>query len=138
MPTSGEAREIVGAGVDLLHEGRFGVHQSIVRENSMNLCDHLHRREYVLQDRLHNDCVDAAGSQWNGVRVGDQLGEAAAVKVESDHLDICTSGVEAVQAVPAGPTANNEHAAGSVRQHVEQPRDVVFGDVVERLPDAAQ
>jgi glycosyltransferase involved in cell wall biosynthesis len=120
VPASGEAGEVVGAGVDLLHERRLGVNQAIVGQNSMNLTNDFHRVENVLEDRLDDDSVDAAGLQGNRMRVGDQLGDVAAVKVESDHLDVVT-GVEAVQTVADGATANHEHAATPLRQHVEQP-----------------
>jgi hypothetical protein len=121
MPAGGEAREVVGAGMDLLHERRLGVHQAIVGKYAMNFPNDFHRREHMLEDRLHDDSIDATGLQGDGMRVSDQLSDIAAVEVYSDHLGVVTTGVETVQTVADGSTPHDEYTTAPAGQHVEQP-----------------
>jgi len=114
MPASGEAGEVLGASVDLLHERRLGVDQAVVGKYAMNFRNDLHWGEDVLEDCLHDDSVDAAGLQGDGMRAGDQLGDGAPVEVDSDNL-----GVETVQTVADGSTAHDEYPKAG--QHVEHP-----------------
>jgi glycosyltransferase involved in cell wall biosynthesis len=138
MPAGSEAREVVRARVDLLHERRLGVDQPGLSENPMDLLDYRHRREYVLEDRLHDDSVDTPRGEGDGVRVGNQLGDVAAVQVESDHLDLVPASVEAVETVADRAAPDDQHPTGPVGEHFQHPGNALFGDPVERLPDASQ
>jgi hypothetical protein len=137
MTTGSEAGEVVSTSMDLLHEGRLGIHQATVGKNSMNLPDNLHRIEHVFENRLHDDCVDAACREWDRVRIGDQLGDLAAVKVQSNELDVISARVEAVQAIADGATAHDEDPTRPASQQIEHPQHVSLGNLVERPPDAS-
>ena len=138
MSARGEACEVVGARVHLLHERRLGIHKPLIGKNSMNLCDDLCRSQHVLQNRLYDHRIDTAGRQRNGMGVSDQLGHLAAVKVHPDDFDVLTAGVKSVQPVADRATPDDKHAARPPRKHVEQPGDTAFGDPIDRLPDALQ
>lgn len=138
MTTGREASEVVSTSVDLLHEEGLGIHQSTVGKNSMNFPDNRGRVEHVLEDRLHDDCVDAACRERNSVRIGDQLGDFAAVEVQSYNLDVIRARIEAVQTIADGATPDDEDPARPAGQQIEHPQHVSLGNLVERLPDASQ
>jgi glycosyltransferase involved in cell wall biosynthesis len=138
VPASGEAGEVVPAGVHLLEEGGLGVHQPVRSQHPVDLGDDLRRVEDVLEDRLHHDGVDAAAPQRDGMRVGDQLSQLAAVEVQADDLDLVTGGVQRVQPVAERAAADDKHPAGPVRQHGQHSIDVALGLPVQRLPDAPE
>jgi hypothetical protein len=138
MTASREASEVVRTSVDLLHEGRLGIHQAAVSKNSMNLPDNRHRVEHVLEDRLHDDCVDAACRERDRVRIGDQLSDFAAVEVQANELDVVSARVDAVQTIANGATTDDEDPARPASQQIEHLQHVSLGNLVERLPDASQ
>jgi glycosyltransferase involved in cell wall biosynthesis len=142
VPARGEAGEVVRAGVDVLEERGLGVHEAAVGQDPVDLGDDLPRVEDVLEYRLDDHGVDAAVRQGNGVGVGDDVRQVAAVEVQANHLDVGTGRVERVQPVAEPSPADDEHPAGPGRQPVahqgQQLRDVALGDPVERLPDASQ
>ena len=138
MAAGREAREVVRARMDLLHERRLGVDEATVGENPMNLPDHLCRVEHVLEDRLYDDRVDAACRERNRVGVGNQLADVTAVEIKPDQLDVVTTRVEPVQTVANSATPDDKDPAGPASQHIQQSRYVAFCDPVERLPDASQ
>jgi hypothetical protein len=102
----------------------------------VDLGDDAARVEHVLEDGLDDHGVDAAARQRDGVRVGDQLGQVAAVEVEADDLDLGAAGVELPDPVAEAAAADHEDPARPIRQQGEQAAHVRLGGPVRRLPDA--
>jgi glycosyltransferase involved in cell wall biosynthesis len=138
MATGRKAGEVVSTSVDLLQEGRLGIHEATVGKNSMNLPDNFRRVEHVLEDRLHDDCIDAACRERDRMRIGDQLSDLTAVEVQANDLDVIRAHVEAVQTIADGSTPNDEDPTRPASQQIEHPQHVALGNLVERLPDASQ
>jgi glycosyltransferase involved in cell wall biosynthesis len=136
MPARGEAGEVVGAGMHLLHERGLGVDQAVLGQDPVDLVDHASGVEDVLEDGLHDDRVHAAGGERDVVGVGDQLGDVAAVEVEPDHLDVATGGVQGGQAVADRAAADDQHPCRPPGQQGQEAGDVALGDPVQGLPDA--
>jgi glycosyltransferase involved in cell wall biosynthesis len=129
----GEPGEVVRAGMDLLQERSLGVDQPVRAQHPVDLGDDPDRVQDVLQDRLHDDRLDAPVRQRDRVSVGDELGQVAAVQVEADDLD--AGRVEFLDAVAEAAAADDEDPGGPVEQR-QQPPDVGPGDPVRGLPDA--
>ena len=135
VPTRGEAREVMRTGVDLLHEGGLGVDEAPVLQDPVDLVNHDLRVEDVLEDGLHDDRIDTPRGERYGMGVGDQLGDAAAIEVESDHLDVVAGAVEGLEAVSDRAAADDQHPGRAVSHQVQQSGDVALGDPVEGFPD---
>ena len=84
----GEAGEVVGAFMDLLHEGGFGVDEACRAQDAVDLGGNPGGVEDVLEDGLNPDGVDGLVGQGDGVGVGHELGEGGGVDVEGDGLQV--------------------------------------------------
>jgi glycosyltransferase involved in cell wall biosynthesis len=134
VAAGGEPGEVVAARVDLLEERGLGVNRAARTQHPVDLGDDPARVEHVLENGLHDHGVHAAVGQRDGVGVGDQLGQVAAVEVEADDLD-ASSGVEVLDPVAQAAAADDEHP-GRPAEQGEQPPQVGPGGPIRRLPDA--
>ncbi|NYH90875.1 hypothetical protein F4554_003513 [Actinopolymorpha rutila] len=107
VAAGGEAGEVVGAGMNVLEEGRLGVDEAVVAQHAVDLGHHLTGIEDVLEDGLSDDGIDAPVGERQGMPVGHDDREIARVEIHSDELDIGSGSVEGVDPVTKGAPADD-------------------------------
>jgi Zn-dependent M28 family amino/carboxypeptidase len=71
--------------VDLLHEWRFRVHDSVILQHTVNLANAALRIQNVLQDSLANDGVERAILKWQIMGVSDDTYSATEIYISVDE-----------------------------------------------------
>ncbi len=111
-----EARDVVGALVDLLHKWGLRVDQSIRLKHTTNFRNNLLRVHHVLKDSLRHDCVEAHVSERQLVGIANDLRPGTHINIGLDELEVRTFD-EVGHALSESTAADNEHACRRATCH---------------------
>jgi glycosyltransferase involved in cell wall biosynthesis len=138
VPAQGEPGEVVGPGVHVLQERRLGVDQPVRAQDPVDLGHDDLGGDDVLEDGLRDDGVDRPVRERDGVGVGDDLDHITAEEVETDDLDIRPQRVEQLGSVADGAAADHQDAGVASGKKLDEPSQLLLGDLVPGLDDAPQ
>jgi hypothetical protein len=87
-----EPSEVIGPGMNLLHERGFGVDDPSAAEHTMDLLDRAERIRHMFQNRLNYDAVETSVLKREIVRIANKLDKAPKRYIRSYQFEIIALG----------------------------------------------